>query len=79
MRIYHFPPLSLNRLVREAINGYCLRCLKFPDPDRPLPRSIRRRCSGPHPPIGSWLRAIDLGERLIHFAYNAITSGAAIA
>ena len=29
--------------------------------------------------IHSWLCAIDLGERLIHFAYNAITSGAAIA
>ena len=51
MRIYHFPPLSLNRLVREAINGYCLRCFKFPDPDRPLPRSIQRRCPGAHPPI----------------------------
>ena len=32
MKIYHFPPLSLNRLVREVINGYCLRCLNFPTP-----------------------------------------------
>ena len=29
--------------------------------------------------IHPWLRAIDVGERPIHFAYNAITSGAAIA
>ena len=56
MRIYHFPPLSLNRLVREAINGYCLRCLKFPDPDRaftaldpatmPWPASTNLGCEG---------------------------------
>ena len=38
MIIYHFPPLSLNRLVREAINGYRLRCLEFPDPERPFTR-----------------------------------------
>jgi hypothetical protein len=36
MKIYHFPALSLNRLVREAVSGFYLRRIKFPDPDRPF-------------------------------------------
>ena len=51
MKIYHFPPITLNRLVRESVFGFYLRRIKFPDPDRPLPRSIQRRCPGAHPPI----------------------------
>jgi hypothetical protein len=36
MKIYHFPTLSLNRLVRESVSGFYLRRIKFPDPDRPF-------------------------------------------
>ena len=51
MKIHHFPRITLNRLVREAVSDFYLRRIKFPDPDRRFPRSIRRRCPGPHPPI----------------------------
>jgi len=34
MKIYHFPALSLDRLVRESVSGFYLRRIKFPDPDR---------------------------------------------
>ena len=36
MKIYHFPPITLNRLVREAVSGFYLLRIKFPDPDRPF-------------------------------------------
>ena len=36
MKIYHFPPITLNRLVGEAVFGFYLRRIKFPDPDRPF-------------------------------------------
>jgi hypothetical protein len=36
MKICHFPPIPLNRLVRESVSGFYLRRIKFPDPDRPL-------------------------------------------
>ena len=35
MKIYHFSPVTLNRLVRESVSGFYLRRIKFPDPDRP--------------------------------------------
>jgi hypothetical protein len=25
MKIYHFPPITLNRLVRESVSGFYLR------------------------------------------------------
>jgi hypothetical protein len=34
MKIYHFPPITLNRLVRESVSGFYLRRIKFPDSDR---------------------------------------------
>ena len=36
MKIYYFPPITLNRLVGEAVFGFYLRRIKFPDPDRPF-------------------------------------------
>jgi len=36
MKIYHFPPITLNRLDREAVSGFYLRRIKFPDPNRPF-------------------------------------------
>jgi len=36
MKIYHFPPLTPARLVRESVVGYYLRLLKYPDPERPF-------------------------------------------
>jgi hypothetical protein len=36
MKIYHFPPITLNRLVCESVSGFYLRRIKFPDPDRPF-------------------------------------------
>jgi hypothetical protein len=36
MKIYHFPALTLNRLVRESVSGFYLRKIKFPDADRPF-------------------------------------------
>src|SRR6516225_8593710 len=51
MKIYHFPPITLNRFVCEAVSGSICGGLNFPTPIVPLPRSIRRRCPGPHPPI----------------------------
>jgi hypothetical protein len=51
MKIYHFPPITLNRLVRESVSGFYLRRIKFPDPDRPFTALDRRRCLGPPPPI----------------------------
>ena len=51
MKIYHFPPITLNRLVGEAVFGFYLRRIKFPDPDRPFTALDRRRCPGPPPPI----------------------------
>jgi hypothetical protein len=36
MKIHHFPALSLNRLVREAVSSFYLQRIKFPDPDRPF-------------------------------------------
>ena len=36
MKIYRFPPLTINRLVREAVSGYYLRKIKFPDLDKPF-------------------------------------------
>ena len=36
MKVYHFPPITLNRLVREAVSGFYLLRIKFPDPDRPF-------------------------------------------
>ena len=39
MKIYRFPALSLNRLVRESVSGFYLRRIKFPDPDRPFYRA----------------------------------------
>jgi hypothetical protein len=39
MKIYHFPPIILNRLVRESVAGFYLRRIKFPDPDPPFYRA----------------------------------------
>ena len=36
MKMYHFPPITLSRLVRESVSGFYLRRIKFPDPDRPF-------------------------------------------
>jgi hypothetical protein len=36
MKIYHFSPITLNRLVRESVSGFYLRRIKFPDPYRPF-------------------------------------------
>jgi hypothetical protein len=36
MKICHFPPIPLNRLVREAVSGFYLLRIKFPDPDHPF-------------------------------------------
>ena len=36
MKIYHFSPITLNRLVRESVSGFYLRRVKFPDPDSPF-------------------------------------------
>ena len=36
MEIYRFPPLTINRLVREAVFGYYLRKIEFPDLDKPF-------------------------------------------
>jgi len=36
MKVYHFPPITLNRLVRESVSGFYLRRIKFPDSDRPF-------------------------------------------
>lgn len=38
MRIYHFPALSLNRLLHESVSGYYLRHIRFPNSDRPFTR-----------------------------------------
>ena len=39
MKIYHFPALSLDRLVRESVSGFYLRRFKFPDPRSSLYRA----------------------------------------
>jgi hypothetical protein len=36
MKIYCFPPITLNRLVRDSVSAFYLRRIKFPDPDRPF-------------------------------------------
>ena len=36
MKLYHFPALSLNRLVRDSVSGFYSRRIKFPDPERPF-------------------------------------------
>ena len=51
MKIYHFPPITLNRLVREAVSGFYLLRIKFPDPDRPFTALDPATMPGPHPPI----------------------------
>jgi hypothetical protein len=35
-KIYHFPPLTVNRLVREAIASHYLQLLKYPDLSKPF-------------------------------------------
>ena len=36
MKIYRFPALSLNRLVRDSVSRFYSRRIKFLDPERPF-------------------------------------------
>jgi hypothetical protein len=51
MKIYHFPPITLNRLVREAVSGFYLLRIKFPDPEHSFTGLDPATMPWPAPPI----------------------------